>query len=143
MLIYSNKNNAKTREEKNETVDDLFSIKKAPDAIWHYSKAYYAWDLLFCSWQIALNPETMEMIKWSIEDETKQICRNISNLLEEYWLELKDVVKITIFLKDISYLEKVNNIYKNYFILKPARSTIEVSNLPKWASVKIEVIASK
>lgn len=83
----------------------------------------------------------MELVWWWIELETRQVCRNISYLLSEYNLSLKDVVKTTIFLKDIKDFTTVNNIYKDYFILKPARTTLEVSALPKWALIEIEVIA--
>jgi 2-iminobutanoate/2-iminopropanoate deaminase len=62
-------------------------------------------------------------------------------VLAEYNLSLKNVVKTTVFLKNITDFEKMNDVYKDYFILKPARSTIEVSNLPKNALVEIEVIA--
>jgi 2-iminobutanoate/2-iminopropanoate deaminase len=124
-------------------VNQLFKVSKAPVAIWPYSKAYFAGDLLFCSWQIAFDANTMKLVEWWIEAETKQVCRNIWYLLEENWLSLKDVVKTTIFLKNIEDFDKVNEIYKNYFILKPARSTIEVSKLPKNALIEIEVIAKR
>lgn len=142
VLIFSNKKHAVEIPE-DETVNQLFKVSQAPAAIWPYSKAYFAWDLLFCSWQIALDPNTMELVKWWIENETKQVCRNISYLLEENWLSLKDVVKTTVFLKNIDDFNIFNNIYKNYFILKPARSTVEVSKLPKWALIEIEVIAKR
>jgi len=116
-------------------------VFKAPNAIWPYSKAYRINGLVFCSWQIALDPDTMELIDWDIELQTRQVCRNIAWVLNEYNLSLKNVVKTTIFLKNIADFDKVNNVYKDYFILKPARSTIEVSNLPKNALVEIEVIA--
>lgn len=141
-LIFSNRKEA-VEISHNETVNDLFKTHKAPKAIWPYSKAYFAWDLLFCSWQLGFDAETMEIIEWGIEAQTRQTCRNISYLLEENWLSLKDVVKTTIFLKDLKDFEKVNNIYKNYFILKPARSTVEVSWLPKDALIEIEVIAKR
>ena len=142
VLIFSNRKHAVEIPE-DETVNQLFKVSKAPAAIWPYSKAYFAWDLLFCSWQIALDPNTMELVKWWIENETKQVCRNISHLLKENWLSLKDVVKTTVFLKNIDDFNIFNNIYKNYFILKPARSTVEVSKLPKWALIEIEVIAKR
>ena len=141
-LLFSNKKEA-VEISNNETVNDLFKTHKAPIAIWPYSKAYFAWDLLFCSWQLAFDSNTMELVEWWIENQTKQVCRNISYLLEENWLSLKDVVKTTIFLKDLNDFEIVNNIYKNYFILKPARSTVEVSRLPKDALIEIEVIAKR
>ena len=141
-LIFSNRKEA-VEVSHNETVNDLFKTHNVPKAIWPYSKAYFAWDLLFCSWQLGFDAETMELVEWWIEAQTRQACRNISYLLEENWLSLKDVVKTTIFLKDLKDFEKVNNIYKNYFILKSARSTVEVSWLPKDALIEIEVIAKR
>lgn len=141
-LIFSNKKEAVELSE-NETVNQLFKVSKAPAAIWPYSKAYFAWDLLFCSWQLGFDANTMQLVEWWIENQTKQVCRNIWYLLEENWLSLKDVVKTTIFIKNIEDFDKVNHIYKNYFILKPARSTVEVSRLPKDALIEIEVIAKR
>lgn len=123
------------------TLKNCSPLYDSPNAIWPYSKAYKAWNLLFCSGQIGLDPKTMQMVEWWIEAETKQVCRNISWVLREYSLWLKDVVKTTIFLKNIGDFEKVNDIYKRYFLMQPARSTIEVSNLPKNALVEIEVVA--
>ena len=100
VLIFSNRKEAVELAE-NETVNQLFKVSKAPAAIWPYSKAYFAWDLLFCSWQIWFDANTMKIVEWWIESEARQVCRNISYLLEENWLSLKDVVKTTIFLKHI------------------------------------------
>ncbi len=137
-LIFS----TRKEDSNSETIENHKKITfKAPDAIWPYSKAYRTNWLIFCSWQIALNPETMELIKWDIEQQTRQVCRNIAWVLDEYNVSLKNVIKTTIFLKNIADFEKVNNVYKDYFILKPARSTVEVSNLPKNALIEIEVIA--
>lgn len=129
----------KTEERKNT----LFSDSKWPESMWAYSKWFFAWDLFFSSWQIWVNPETMELTEWWIEEETKQACRNISYLLTEYWLALKDVVKVNIYLKKISNYSMVDEIYKNYFIMKPARTIVEVSWLQKNASIEIEIIAFK
>lgn len=112
-----------------------------PKAIWPYSIAYKAWDLLFCSGQIPINPKTMELIDWWIDKQTIQVCRNIWEILRKYWISMKDIVKTTVFLKNLSDIEEVNNIYKDYFIMKPARSVVEVSNLPNWALIEIEAIA--
>ena len=90
-----------------------------------------------------IDTNTMKLVEWWIEPETRHVCRNISYLLEENWLSLKDVVKTTIFLKNIEDFDKMNEIYKNYFVLKPARSTIEVKNLLKNALIEIEVIAKR
>jgi 2-iminobutanoate/2-iminopropanoate deaminase len=116
---------------------------KYPKAVWPYSPYYKAGNFIFCSGQIGLNPETMEIVKWWVEEETKQVISNISWVLEENWLSLKNIVKTTIFLKNINDFWKVNEIYWEYFSHKPARSTVEVANLPLWALVEIEVIAEK
>ncbi|MDP2091211.1 MAG: Rid family detoxifying hydrolase [Candidatus Gracilibacteria bacterium] len=143
-LIFSNRKEAvELSNNKNETINDLFKTNKSPKAIGPYSKAYFAGDLLFCSGQLGFNGDTMEIVEGGIENQTRQACRNISYLLEENGLGLKDVVKTTIFLKNLNDFEKVNDIYKNYFILKPARSTVEVSRLPKDALIEIEVIAMR
>jgi 2-iminobutanoate/2-iminopropanoate deaminase len=83
----------------------------------------------------------MELVEQDIEKQTRQVCRNIAGVLAEYNLSLKNVVKTTVYLKNMDDFNKMNNVYKDYFILKPARTTIEVSNLPKNALIEIEVIA--
>ncbi len=118
-----------------------FSTWEAPKAIWPYSKSYKAWNFVFCSGQIPLVSTTMKLVEWWIEAQTIQVCRNLWEVLREQKLSLKDVVKTTIFLTDLSNFDKVNDIYKDYFINKPARSTVEVSALPKWALIEIEAIA--
>lgn len=112
-----------------------------PKAIWPYSPYYIAWNLIFCSGQIWLNPDNMEIVPWWIKEETKQVIKNIAWILEENNLWLKDIVKTTIFLQNIDDFKIVNEIYGEYFSHKPARSTIEVSKLPLGALVEIEVIA--
>lgn len=142
MLIFSNKNNAYEEKEKPD-INQLFSVSKAPAPIWPYSKAFWAWEMLFCSGQIWVDVNTMQVVNWWIIEETRQACRNISYLLEEYWLWLKNVVKTTIYLKNMWDYDIVNNVYKNYFVLKPARTVIEASSLPKNALIEIEVIAKR
>lgn len=115
----------------------------APKAIWPYSQAIQMWNMLFCSWQVWLIPETMTIIEWWIEAETKQVISNIKAVLTEAWYEIKDVVKITIFLQNMSDFALVNEIYWKTFDHCPARSTVEVAKLPKWALVEIEVLAIK
>jgi 2-iminobutanoate/2-iminopropanoate deaminase len=83
----------------------------------------------------------MELVEEDIEKQTRQVCRNIAGVLAEYNLSLKNVVKTTVYLKNMDDFKKMNNVYKDYFILKPARTTVEVSNLPKDALIEIEVIA--
>lgn len=113
-----------------------------PKAVWPYSLYIKEWNLLFCSGQIWINPETSKLVEGWIESETNQVINNIKWVLEENWLTFKDVVKTTIFLADMNDYLKVNEIYWKAFIWKPARSTVEVSKLPVWAKIEIEVIAS-
>lgn len=120
---------------------EIISNQKAPQAIWPYSQAVKSWDLLFCSGQIGLNPINMELVGW-ITNQTEQVCKNIWEVLSEAGLRFSNVVKTTIFLDNISDFQTVNEIYGKYFSHKPARSTVEVSALPKWALIEIEIIAS-
>lgn len=113
-----------------------------PKAVWPYSPYIKSWNLLFCSWQIWINPESWKLVEWSIDEETKQVINNIKGVLSENWLDLTNVIKTIIFLDDMNNFTKVNEIYWEYFITKPARSTVEVSKLPVWAKIEIEVIAA-
>ena len=139
-VIFSTRTKENSKRQDSQ-INIIFSWNEIPEAIWPYSKAYKTWNLLFCSWQIWLDADSMKIVKWWIINETRQVCRNISWVLEEYNLSLKNVVKTTIFITNIKDFDKVNEVYKNYFILKPARSTVEISALPKGALIEIEVIA--
>ena len=113
-----------------------------PQAIWPYSVYRVVWDTIYFSWQIGLDPETMELVDW-IEWQTEQICKNISYICDEVWISLKDICKTTIFLVNMENFVQVNEIYGKYFSHKPARSTLAVAWLPKWALIEIECIAKK
>jgi len=141
-IIFSTRwGNQNESTQNNESSKTIFTNKQAPDAVWPYNKSLRAWNLLFLSGQIGLDPKTMQLISWGVEAETRQACHNIEAVLSESWLGFKDVIKTTVFVKNIADFETVNEIYKNYFIVKPARSMVEVSALPKWALIEIEVIA--
>ncbi len=122
---------------------EIYSTKKFPEAIWPYSPSYKSWNTYYFSWQIAIDPKTKKLIDGWIWKQTLQVIKNISWILAYNKLTFKNIVKTTIFLKDINSFSKVNEIYWEYFEHKPARSTIEVSNLPLWALIEIEVIAVK
>ncbi len=116
----------------------------APRAIGPYSQAIRKGDLLYLSGQIPLNPETGSMIDGGIEEQTRQVLRNISAILEEAGYEREEVLKATIYLKSLADFHIVNSLYGEYFSAPfPARSCIEVSALPKDALIEIELIASK
>lgn len=140
MKIFSTitQENLKPKEVEKVTI---FSTAEAPNVLWHYSKSTIAWNLVFCSWQIALDPWSDEIVPWWVEWQVRQACRNIRAVLAEHKLWLKDVIKTTIYVTDLKSADKINDLYKDYFVLKPARTLVEVSSLPKWALIEIEAIA--
>ncbi|MET4081113.1 2-iminobutanoate/2-iminopropanoate deaminase [Pedobacter sp. UYP30] len=114
----------------------------APSPIGPYSQAVAAGGFLFASGQIALNPESGELNLTTIEEETHQIMRNISAVLLEANVGFENVVKTTIFLKDMNDFSSVNAVYGEYFSSQfPARETVQVSALPKNVNVEISVTA--
>ncbi len=120
------------------------STHNAPAAIGPYSQGIKAGDYVFISGQIAIEPNSGSLIKGDIEGQTEQVIKNMQEILAEAGLSLEHVVKTTLFLKDLSNFEKVNNVYKRYFSsTPPARSTVEVSRLPKDVEIEIDAIAYK
>jgi 2-iminobutanoate/2-iminopropanoate deaminase len=120
----------------------IISTSEAPTAIGPYSQAIRSGNLIFCSGQIPLNPKSGEMVSDDISAQTRRVLDNISGLLKSEGLSLGDVLKTTIFLTDLGNFQIVNEIYGSYFNNQPpARSTVQVSALPKGAKIEIEVIA--
>ena len=114
----------------------------APKPIGPYSQAVQVKSLLFCSGQIALDPTTGQMAGPDVESQTRQVMKNIEAVLKAAGLGWESIIKTTIFLKSMNDFPKVNEIYGQYFkVDPPARSTVEVSRLPKDALVEIEVTA--
>lgn len=124
-------------------MNKIISTDKAPKAIGPYSQAYLCGNTLYCSGQIAINPETNEFIGGNIEEQTNLILKNIQGLLSAVGFEYKDVVKTTCFLADMNDFSTFNSIYEKAFVSKPARSCVAAKTLPKNALVEIEVIAVK
>ena len=114
---------------------------KAPKAIGPYSQAIVNGGLIYTSGQIPINPASGNIEAEDITGQTKQVIENLSAVLEESGSSLQKVVKTTCFLKNINDFATFNDVYAQYFTGKPARSCVEVSNLPKGALVEIEVIA--
>jgi 2-iminobutanoate/2-iminopropanoate deaminase len=120
----------------------VIQTEKAPKAIGPYSQAIQARNLLFLSGQIPLDPKTGEFVKGDIRQQTQQVLENIKGILESQKLRMENVVKMTIFLKDIGNFNQVNEVYATYFpSAPPARSTVEVAKLPRDADIEIEAIA--
>lgn len=114
----------------------------APAAIGPYSQAIKAGDLLFVSGQIPLDAATGELIRSGVADETKKVLDNMKAILEAAGGGLGDVVKTTIFLKDMNNFGVVNEVYGTYFPQPfPARATVEVARLPRDVNVEIEAVA--
>lgn len=122
----------------------VISSKKAPKVIGPYSQAILSGNTLYCSGQIAINPENGELILSSIAEETHQVMKNISEILKAAKMNFSNVVKCSIFMKDMGQYSEINDVYASYFSKNPpAREAIEVSVLPKNVNVEISVIANK
>ncbi|MCM8760511.1 MAG: RidA family protein [Candidatus Omnitrophica bacterium] len=117
------------------------STDKAPWAVGPYSQAVVAGNLVFLSGQIAIDPATNQMVKGDITVQTHQVIQNIIAILKEAGCSIEDIVKTTVYLKDINDFDKMNLVYASFLKHKPARSTVEVSNLPKGALIEIDCIA--
>lgn len=116
----------------------------APDPIGPYSQAIQAGNMLFVSGQIAIQRSTGKILTGSIEEETTMVMSNIADILKAAGMDFKNIVKTTIFLKDMNSFPKVNETYGKYFTQDPpARETVEVSRLPKDVNVEISCIAVK
>lgn len=114
----------------------------APKAIGPYSQAIKANGFVFVSGQIPIDPATGQLAQGSMADLTRQVMRNLTNIIETAGSSLDDVVKTTIYLKDMGDFEEVNNTYAEFFPNhKPARATVEVARLPKDVRVEIDAIA--
>ena len=122
----------------------IHELPNAPAAIGPYSVATEAHGFVFVSGQIALDPERGRVVTGGTAVEMRQIMSNLSTILEDLDLSFSAVVKSTIFLKDIQDFAIVNEIYGEYFSgHDPARSTVEVANLPLGVNVEIEIIAAR
>ncbi len=120
----------------------VVTTDKAPKAIGPYSVAIQTDGMVFCSGQIGLDPATGEIVQGGVEAETRQVLTNLKNVLEAAGSDLAHVVKITVFLRDMSDFAAMNAVYAEFFTeTPPARSTVAVAGLPKGVAVEIEAIA--
>jgi 2-iminobutanoate/2-iminopropanoate deaminase len=124
------------------TKKEIISTEKAPAAIGPYSQGTIAGQLIFVSGQIPFDPVTGKMVEGSISDQTEQALKNIQAVLEAAGATLEDVVKCTVFLKDMNTFGEMNKKYAEFFKENPpARAAVEVARLPKDVGVEIEAIA--
>jgi 2-iminobutanoate/2-iminopropanoate deaminase len=123
---------------------EIIFSKEAPAPIGPYSQAVKAGNSLYVSGQIALHAETGELINENITEETHAVMKNLEAVLRAAGFSFADVVKCTIFIKDMGQFATINEAYGQYFkIDPPARETVEVSKLPKNVNVEISCIAVK
>ena len=120
----------------------IINTKNAPAAIGPYSQAVLVDKTLYCSGQIAINPKNNLIINSSIKEETEMIMKNIFEILSSAQMNFDNIVKCTIFLKNMDDYNEVNKVYSKYFKSDPpAREAVEVSKLPKNVNVEISTIA--
>lgn len=115
----------------------------APATVGPYSQAVRLGNLLFCSGQIGLNPQTGELVSTDFEQQADQVFKNLSAVTMAAGSNLQNTVRVEVFLSNIDNFSKLNEIYEKWFgYHKPARQTVEVSKLPKNALIEVSVIAS-
>lgn len=127
------------------TMKKIIQTPHAPAPIGPYNQAVLTNGMLFTSGQIALHPETGDLIMGSIEEETKQVMENLKAVLEAAEMSFENVIKSSIFISNMNNFGKINEVYGSYFdeATAPARETVEVANLPKYVNVEISMIAVK
>lgn len=123
----------------------IIKTDKAPAPIGPYNQAVLSGNTLFASGQIAINPSDGSLVTGDITSEATQVMKNIKAILDAAGMTFENVVKTSIFLKNMNDFAKVNSVYGGYFneATAPARETVEVGNLPKFVNVEISVIAVK
>ena len=122
----------------------IIKTDNAPSPIGPYSQAVLSNNILYVSGQIAINAATGEIVNDTIENETHQVMKNLGAVLKQADMDFTNVVKCTIFVKDLNDFTKINDVYGSYFPFDPpARETVEVSRLPKDVNVEISCIAMR
>ena len=123
----------------------IISTNQAPAAVGAYNQAVMVDRTLYASGQIAINPQTGELVLSSIEEETHQVMKNLQAVLKEAEMTFEHVVKCSVFVADMEMYARINSVYAEYFDpeIAPARELVQVANLPKYVNVEISCIAVK
>lgn len=123
----------------------IITTSKAPAPIGPYNQAILTGNMLYTSGQIAINPETNEIETDDLEHETQLVMENLKAILTEAGMTFENVIKTTIFIKNMHDFARINAVYGRYFNAEtaPARETVEVANLPKFVNIEISAIAVK
>ena len=121
----------------------IITTPNAPAPIGPYNQAVLSNGVLYISGQIPLDPASMELVEGDLEKETVQVMENLKAILEAAGMTFDQVVKSSIFLKDMTNFAQINKVYGSYFNedAAPARETVEVANLPKFVNIEISMIA--
>ncbi len=120
----------------------VVSTEKAPQAIGPYSQGMISGNMVYTSGQLGIDPSIGEIVNTSIQDEARQSLRNVEAVLKEAGASLTDVIKTTVYVKDLNQFGDINEVYSEFFSdHKPARSCVEVARLPKDGNIEIEAIA--
>jgi len=129
---------------RSHLMQEEIKTDKAPKAIGPYSQAIVANGFVFASGQIPIDPATGELVAGPIEDQARQVLRNMTALLEAAGTSLAKVVKTTVYLKDMNDFSRMNAVYGEFFKPPyPARAAVEVARLPKDVRIEIEAVAVK
>ena len=121
---------------------EYLSTDKAPAAVGPYSQGIMAGPFIYTSGQLPINPLTGELVQDNIQSATRMALENVKAVLEAAGASLEDVVKVTVFVKDMDNFSQINEVYSEFFVNhKPARSLVEVARLPKDGVIEIEAIA--
>ena len=140
-----NTKNADSQTNNYKTMKKIITTHKAPQPIGPYNQAVLVGDMLYTSGQIAIHPETGDLVMDSIQVETTQVMENLKAVLEAANMTFENVIKSSIFISDMNTFTAINSVYGTYFeeATSPARETVEVANLPKFVNVEISMIAVK
>lgn len=120
----------------------IIYTEKAPKPIGPYSQAVIAGNLIFTAGQIPIDPKTNQVVQGDIKEQTRRVLENLRAILEAVGSTFDDVVKVTIYMKDLNEFSAMNEVYSEYFKNSPpARTTVEVSRLPRDVKIEIDLIA--
>jgi endoribonuclease L-PSP, putative len=122
----------------------ILNTKRAPAPVGPYNQSILHGDTLYISGQIAIDPDNGTIVSESIEAETHQVMKNLTAILDNAGLTFEDVIKCTVFVKNMQHYARINAVYASYFdeATAPVRALVEVSALPKYVNVEISAIAA-
>ena len=122
----------------------VIRTENAPAPIGPYNQAIQYGDMLFVSGQIAIDPQTNELVQGNIQEETHMVMKNLKAVLNEAGMDFSNIIKSSIFIMDMGQFGEINEVYAQYFGENPpARETVQVAGLPKGVNVEISVVAGK